>query len=211
MVEAKELVQFEKDLVELWKAGKIRVPLHLSGGNEWELVRVFQEIKEHDWVVSTHRNHYHALLKGVDKNELRQEILGNSSGLCGGASGSMHTTDMDRRFISSCLVGAGAPVAVGLALGIELAGGPEHVWCFLGDGAVDEGSFWESLQFAEGRDLPVTFIIEDNNRSVESTGEDRGVSRSTSRMSVLLLSKKVRYHTFKSTWPHVGNGEYVSF
>ena len=123
----------------------------------------------------------------------------------------MHTTDIRNRFISSCLVGCGAPLAVGIALSISLRYGRERVWCFVGDGAVDEGWFWESLIFAEAKDLPITFIVEDNDRSVSSTKEDRGVSFSPTRLSGIALSKKVRHYSFRATYPHVGNGELISF
>ena len=198
-------------LLDSWKKGLIRVPLHLSGGNEFELIRVFEKIKEDDWVISTHRNHYHYLLKNGNADELFNEILGTGSELFGGNSGSMHTTDLSNRFISSCLVGCGAPISCGIAYAIKLNGGRENVWCFVGDGAVDQGMFWESLHWAEGMDLPVTFIVEDNDRSVDSSKEDRGVRHSPSRLSGLLLSKKVIYYSFKPKYPHVGNGEHISF
>ena len=206
-----ELIQFEKRVEERWIAGKVRVPLHLSGGNENDLLHIFKNIKEDDWVISTHRNHYHYLLKGGDADGLFKEIIGESTGICRGNSGSMHTTDMERRFISSCLVGCGAPIAVGVATGIKLRSGQERVWCFLGDGACDQGMFWEALHTAEGRDLPVTFVVEDNNRSVDTSCEERGVSSSSSRLGGLMLSSKVIYYKFEATRPHVGNGEHVSF
>lgn len=205
-----ELIAFERGLVEDWKAGRIRVPVHLSGGNEDELIELFKEIKPTDWVVSTHRNHYHYLLKGGDADALRREILGYATGLCGGVSGSMHTCDTDKRFISSCLVGCGAPVAVGLALAIVMRGGGERVWCFLGDGAVDEGSFWEALTFVEGRNLPVMFVIEDNDRSVCSSKDDRGVFMSGARINAM-SSYHVEWIGFYPTYPHVADGSFVSF
>lgn len=204
------LIQFELGLVEDWKAGKVRVPMHLSGGNEDWLINIFHKIKPEDWVVSTHRNHYHYLLKGGDADALRREILGEGGALCGGRSGSMHTTDIPRRFISSCLVGCGAPVAVGLALGIQLARGNNHVWCFVGDGAVDQGMFYEAVCFSEGKGLPVTFVIEDNDRSVESSKVERGMWPSSTRLAIE-TSARVIHIPFRPTYPHVADGTFVSF
>jgi pyruvate dehydrogenase E1 component alpha subunit len=205
-----DLIQFEETLVEDWKEGLIKVPCHLSGGNEDALIELFKEIKPTDWVVSTHRNHYHYLLKGGDAHELRKEILGLPNRLSDGRSGSMHTTDLSCRFVSSCLVGCGAPVAVGIALSIALRSGGEKVWCFLGDGAVDEGMFYESLCYAEGRKLPVTFVVEDNNRSVVSSQEERCVRGSDTRYHAL-CSRFVRYIEFTPTYPHVADGSFISF
>ena len=81
----------------------------------------------------------------------------------------------------------------------------------MGDGAVDQGMFYESLVYAESQDLPVTFVVEDNNRSVDSSKEERGVDKSPTRIGAVMLSRKVRYYQFTPTYPHVGNGEYVSF
>jgi pyruvate dehydrogenase E1 component alpha subunit len=205
------LKEFEARCAEAWKAGKIRVPCHLSGGDERELIELFKGIKPTDWVVSTHRNHYHYLLHGGNADALFKEIIGEDGGLCGGLSGSMHTTDRARRFVSSCLVGCGCPVAVGIASGVKEKKGKEHVWCFIGDGAVDQGMFWESVVYAEGRNLPVTFVVEDNNRSVNSTKADRGVQHCWSRDMALYYSPKVKVIKFQPTYPHVADGSFVSF
>jgi TPP-dependent pyruvate/acetoin dehydrogenase alpha subunit len=201
------LIEFERRCEEAWKAGKIRVPLHLSGGNERQLRRLFRLVGKEDWVISTHRNHYHYLLKGGNAEELYAEILQSELGVCGGHSGSMHTTDISLRFVSSCLVGCGAPLAVGIAMGIKLRGGKEKVWCFVGDGAVDQWMFWEALSFADGRELPVTFIVEDNDRSVDSSKSERGMGARDG----LLRSKRVVRYKFRPTYPHVGNGDRISF
>lgn len=187
------------------------MPTHLSGGNESDLIWIFKNIKPSDWVVSTHRNHYHYLLKGGDADALFQEITGGVNSLCGGKSGSMHTTDMGRRFISSCLVGCGAPIAVGIAESLKRACSKDSVWCFVGDGAVDQGMFYEALVYAESKDLPITFVVEDNNRSVASTKEDRGVENSPTRQGAILLSNKVKYYSFEPTYPHCGDGSFISF
>jgi TPP-dependent pyruvate/acetoin dehydrogenase alpha subunit len=205
-----ELIAFEQKCVEAWKDKRIKVPCHLSGGNEYTLLRIFENIRPIDWVVSTHRNHYHYLLKGGNGYELFKEIIGEDGGLCSGRSGSMHTTDLPRRFISSCLVGCGAPVATGIALGIKRRGGLERVWCFLGDGALDEGMVWESIMYSEGMKLPVTFVVECNDRSVCSSEKDRGVEESYTRHMVQYSPNVLMYH-FRPTFPHVADGSFVSF
>lgn len=171
-----ELIDFEAKVAQLWESGKINAPMHLSGGNEDQLIEIFKEIKPHDYVFSTHRNHYHALLHGVPADALLAEILGQPGSWCGGRARSMGFIDRSRNFYSSAIVGGCCAVAVGVAwalqrqkredpLGADEHAQQRHVWCFVGDGAVDGGHFWEALQYAEGQNLPITFVVEDNNRA----------------------------------------------
>ena len=91
-----KLIRFEQDIVDLWESGKIRGPIHLSNGNEKQLIEVFKRVKETDWVFSTWRSHYHALLKGISPQWITNEILaGKSITLC----------NTDEKFYSSAIVG----------------------------------------------------------------------------------------------------------
>jgi len=199
------LREFEQQLIDLFESGKIRCPLHLSGGNENELMGLFNHVDEQDYVFSTHRNHYHYLLKGGSQTILLNEIMGKRGSINKGHGRSMNFCDPSVRFYTSAIVGGGCAIAVGVALGLKKQGSKAHVWCFLGDGAEDGGHFLEAARFGASRRLPLTFIIEDNNKSVDSSKEDRWHNHMP-----IQLSNIIRYH-YERTYPHVGIGKHVSF
>lgn len=208
-----ELISFEEKVANLFKAGKIRVPIHLSGSidgtYETYLVRLFQDIKKTDYVFCTWRNHLHYILKGGDKKALLDEILGKETGICGGKAGSMHTIDHKLRFYSSAIVGGICSIAVGVALGIKENKDNHHVYCFIGDGGVDSGHFWEAYRYAIGYNLPINFIIEDNNRSVCTSMQSRwGVSNSILE-DMQFYGPKIDYIAFEAKYPHAGVGEFI--
>lgn len=197
-----ELIHFEDAVRVLWEQGKINKPIHFSGGNEDELIKIFKLVQRKDYVFSTWRSHYHYLLHGGRADELLDKIVLSRGG-------SMHITNPKLRFYSSATVGATASIACGVALGLKLAGKKEHVWCFVGDGATDQGWFWEAQRYASGWDLPVTFVVENNNRSVETDLRSRwGEYQSEWKM---LTSDKIRYYRYEPTYPHVGTGKHITF
>jgi pyruvate dehydrogenase E1 component alpha subunit len=152
----KQLIEFEKDIASIFEQGKIKAPIHLHGGNESELIKIFKNIKPTDWVLSTHRSHYHALLKGVPPELVKVEIL----------KGHSITLNFQRyKFLTSAIVGGILPIAVGLAM----AG--EKVWVFVGDMASETGMFHECVKYATGHKLPITFVVEDNGFSVDTPTE----------------------------------------
>ena len=151
MMTKEELIAFEAEIAELFEAGQIRSPCHLSGGNEDALIGIFQSIKPEDWVFSTHRGHYHALLKGIPPEWLKAEILANHS---------ITINNAEYRFFSSAIVGGILPIAVGVAMMGETA------WVFCGEMAAETGIFHECVKFATGHELPVHFVVEDNGYSV---------------------------------------------
>src|SRR3990167_5930593 len=102
-----ELIDFESWVVETYKEGKLRSPVHLSGGNEDVLIALFKDIKEDDWVFSTYRSHYHALLKGVPEEDLKQWILDNKS---------IHFMNKKHKIFTSAIVGGTLPIALGVAM-----------------------------------------------------------------------------------------------
>lgn len=189
-----ELIQFEKEISELFLEKKICVPIHLVGGNEEQLISIFSAIKKEDWVFSTHRNHYHALLKGIDKDKLKNIITNGES---------MHIYDKDLRFFTSSIVGGILPIALGISISIKKKKENRKVFVFVGDMAAEMGIFHECTKYADRNNLPIIFVIEDNGVSVESPtqkvwGELKG------------RSKIIRYK-YDRTWPHVGCGEWVTF
>jgi pyruvate dehydrogenase E1 component alpha subunit len=127
-----------------------------------------------DLAVSTHRSHAHYLGKGGDLNRMIAEIYGKATGCARGKGGSMHLLDIEQGFMgSTAIVGNSIPLGVGLALSMQLQGQKQVAIVFLGDGAIEEGAFYESANFAAVRRLPVLFVCENNLYSVYSSLKPR--------------------------------------
>ena len=107
----KILIDFEKDIKETYEKGKIKAPIHLSGNNELPLIKIFKQVKKKDWVFSSWRNHYHAILHGVDRDYLADSIR---QGL------SMGTNSVEPNFYSSSIVGGIIPIALGAAKALQM-------------------------------------------------------------------------------------------
>jgi MoaA/NifB/PqqE/SkfB family radical SAM enzyme len=196
LMSKQELLDFEKEILDLFESTDITTPIHLSGGNEDESINIFKDIKEEDWVFSNHRSHYHALLKGISKEKLKNMILDGKS---------MHIFDKEKKFFSSSIVAGCPAIAAGVALGIKKKGLNQHVWCFIGDGAEEEGHFYEAVRYVDGWDLPCTFIIENNNRSVATPKSDRY------NKSELAWPKCVIQYDYDALYPHYSGGNFVDF
>jgi pyruvate dehydrogenase E1 component alpha subunit len=191
-----KLIAFEDTIVDHWEDGKIRGPIHLSNGNENQLIEIFKRISSNDWVFSTWRSHYHALLKGISPTWIEEEILaGKSITLC----------NIDERFYSSAIVTGTLPISLGVAKSIKLAGGTEKVWCFIGDMAFECGIFYEVHKYARNFDLPLYFIIEDNGVSTNTPTDAtwNGIKRD--------IPDDVIWYEYKSKWPHYGTGKWIVF
>ncbi len=191
-----QLINFETEIKELWEQAKIPYPVHLSGGNEDQLIEIFKEIREGDYIFSTHRSHYHYLLAGGTQEELKKKIMEGNS---------MHVFDKKLNFLTSSIVAGIPAIAAGVALALKKKGSSRRVWCFVGDGAEDEGHFYEAVRYVDGHSLHCTFIIEDNDRSVETTKKER---YGTSEMQ---WSAYVRRYHYTPTYPHCGIGKWVDF
>jgi len=189
-----DLIAFESRIRSHWQAGDLPCLLHLCGGNEEQLVRIFRDIRPQDWVLSGHRNHYHALLKGIPPDVLEASILRGDS---------MFTFSAEHRFLSSAILAGLCGTANGLAWAMREAGENSRVWCFLGDGAEEEGHFYEAVLFAEAHDLPVRFVIEDNDRQVDTTLAERGRIKPA---GLLDHASCVLRYTYAPTYPHAGDG-----
>lgn len=159
----------EEAIASHYPEGKMRCPVHLSIGQELIPAAFSGAIKTTDFAVSTHRGHAHYLAKGGDLNAMIAEIYGKSTGCAKGKGGSMHLIDLSVNFMgTSAIVGNSIPIGVGLALSAQLKGTDQISCVFLGDGAIEEGVFYESVNFAAVRKLPVLFICENNLYSVYS-------------------------------------------
>ena len=188
------LIDFEEQIKELFLNKNIKSPVHLSKGNEEPLIKMFSQIKSQDWVFSTHRSHYHALLKGVSPEWLRNEILENRS---------IHIFNKEHNFFSSAIVGGNLPIAVGVAMALKRQNSDRWVWAFVGDMAAETGIFHECVKYAMRHDLPISFVIEDNGLSVNSPTQTLwGTEQSKGHI--------IRY-TYDRLVPHVGVGKWVTF
>ncbi|MFD9890917.1 pyruvate dehydrogenase (acetyl-transferring) E1 component subunit alpha [Amycolatopsis sp. NPDC059027] len=155
--------RFEERCVELYSAARIRGFMHLYIGEEAVATGVLQALTPEDAVVSTYREHGHALARGLPMDAVLAEMYGRTTGCSRGRGGSMHLFDADRRFYGgNAIVGGGLPVATGLALADEMAGRRRVTVCLFGDGAVAEGEFHECLNLAALWRLPVLFCCENN-------------------------------------------------
>lgn len=193
---AEDLIAFERCVADAMMRGEVLGPAHLSGGNEAQLVEVFREVRRDDWVFSTYRSHYHALLHGLPPEWVYAEIL---------AGRSMSLQSLERRFYTSAIVGGCLPIALGVAAGIKPRGSGERVWCFVGDMAASGGTFRDCETYALRNDLPITFVVEDNGYSTNTpTDEAWGNSDQWA-------TQHVRRYRYERTAEHIGAKAGVSF
>ena len=154
---------FEDRCIPLYGEMKIRGFLHLCNGEEAIAVGCMRALTAADAVVSTYREHGHAIARGVPMTVIMAELYGKRSGCSRGRGGSMHLFDASRRFYGgNAIVGGGLPIAVGLALAQKLQRTAAITACLFGDGAVAEGEFHECLNLAALWQLPVLFLCENN-------------------------------------------------
>jgi len=195
-----DLIQFEKEIAESFNEAKIKAPVHLYYGNEKQIIKVFEKINKDDWVFCSWRSHYQCLLKGVPREELKNEIMkGLSISLC----------FSDYRIYSSAIVGGSLPIALGAALSIKKHNKREKVFCFLGDMTSETGIAHECIKYSINYDLPIEFIIEDNNLSVCS--DTRKVWQQQFLTYENYKNPKVTFYKYKSIYPHAGAGKRVQF
>lgn len=200
---AQALIEFENLVCEAWKNKEIRSPVHLYYGNEKEMINVFENVREQDWVFCSWRSHYQCLLKGVPPDRLLQDIKN-------GRSISLNYPEF--RVMSSAIVTGVIPIATGKSFDIKRKGLDEHVYCFVGDMTAETGCFMENWKYAYHHDLPITFIVEDNGKSV-CTETSKVWKQDTCSGEVFsrLFPKKVVYYKYENKYPHAGTGERIQF
>lgn len=195
----KELIDFEVDIANCFNSSMIKAPVHLSNGNENQLIEIFENVKENDWVFCTWRSHYQCLLKGVPMDRLKQDIIdGKSMTLC----------YPEYNIYSSAIVTGNIPISVGVAFDIKLKNLSNHVWCFVGDMTSETGTFFENWKFAVNYDLPITFVIEDNSKSVCT---DTKKVWNTDKLYFQEAKPKIIYFQYSSSYPHAGAGKRIQF
>jgi len=191
----KDLINFEKKVQKVYEEGKITAPIHLSGNNEDQLIEIFKKIDKDDWIFSNWRNHYHALLHGFDPDELFDLILEGKS---------MGIISVKDNFYSSAIVGGSLPIALGVAQSIKLKRQKNKVWCFVGDMTFETGTFHECYKYARNFDLPIEFVVEDNNMSTNSPTDQTWNKKSK-------VPDDVHYYQYERNWPHHGTGKWILF
>ena len=152
----------------------MRCPVHLSIGQEAIPVGICDNLCNEDQIVSAHRSHAHYLAKNGNLNAMLSELYGKKTGCAGGIGGSMHLIDPEVGMVAAVpIVGSSMPIAVGLAWANKLNNSDNVVVVFFGDGAIEEGSFHESLNFASLHSLKILFVCENNSYSVYTNLEKR--------------------------------------
>jgi pyruvate dehydrogenase E1 component alpha subunit len=169
--------RMEEKSAELYGAGRIRGFLHLYIGEEAVAVGALHALQPQDNLVATYREHAHALVRGMPMRMIMAEMYGRLEGCARGRGGSMHLFDRATRlFGGNAIVGAGLPIATGLALAERMQGTTRVSACFFGEGAMAEGAFHESMNLAALWQLPVLFCCE-NNLYAMGTALDRSQSQ----------------------------------
>ncbi|MGL4697830.1 thiamine pyrophosphate-dependent dehydrogenase E1 component subunit alpha [Enterococcus larvae] len=167
-----EIRIFEEAIQTLFDEGKMYGTMHLCIGQEATAVGGAGLLRKDDWMLSTHRNHGHAIAKGTDRRAMFAEMLGKKTGTNGGKGGSMHIADLDVGNLgSNGIVGGNFPIAAGAALSAQMNHTDQVVLCYAGDGATNEGSFHEALNLASIWQLPVIYLIENNQYGMSSAIE----------------------------------------
>tara|TARA_B110000444_G_C18804646_1_gene579298 strand:+ start:240 stop:872 length:633 start_codon:yes stop_codon:yes gene_type:complete len=210
MVDKDFLIEFETKIGNLFNEGKIAAPIHLYSGNEDQTIDIFKEIDiENDWVCCTWRNHYQGLLKGIPPELITSKILKGKS---------MVMNLPKYKFICSSIVGGIPSIAAGIALAIKEQGKKNKVWCWVGDMSAETGHFHEAYKYSLNHKLPITFIVEDNKKSVcTPTNKIWGrelpyyLENNEYKGGILKLPNLYYYQYDNKKYPHAGAGKRVQF
>ena len=178
-----KLIKFETRIADLYEKKKIKGPIHLSGNNENQLIKIFKKINKQDWVFVGWRNHYHALLKGCDQKKIEMQIINGKS---------MTLNSYKDKFFSSSIVGGVLPIALGVSLSLKRKKSKSKVWVFIGDMTYETGVFYECYKYSRNMKLPLKIVVEDNNLSTNTPTKKHGKeTKETPRVITLFLQKKI--------------------
>ena len=191
-----DLKSFEEEVKVTYEAGSIKAPVHLAGGNEQNLIDIFQYVHKDDWVFASWRNHYHALLHGIPRNTLMDLVVRGKS---------MSVYSKEPKLYTSSIVGGIIPIALGTAKAQKESGSDRKTWCFIGDMTFESGIFYEAYKYAKNFNLPLQFVVEDNNMSTNTPTDETwgGVKRN--------VPDDVIYYKYEREFPHHGTGNWVLF
>lgn len=195
-----ELIAFEKQVADDFNNKLIPFPIHLSGGNELQLLEIAKDFKKGDWFFGTWRQHYLALLSGIPPEEVRHQIMsGRSMTVCSPA----------HNFFSSAIVGGCFPIALGVAWKLHREGSKNRVWVFAGDMGAMSGMAYECSNYARWHGLNLYIVVEDNGKSVCTvTKEAWGQPYKRSPAAHIVAN---RDYEFELPYPHAGAGQRVQF
>ena len=183
--------RFEEKAEEAYAIGKIGGFCHLHIGQEAVAAGCILPLRQDDYVIGSYREHTQALAKGLSPEAVMSELFGKATGTSGGMGGSMHMFGTDVGFMGgNGIVGAQVPLALGMAWAIHYRGGDQVCVCFLGDAAVNQGAFHESMNMASIWKLPVIYVVENNGY---------GMGTSFSRVSATEMGKKAAAHGVPAT------------
>ena len=210
MVSKEQLIEFETHIGDLFNQGLIKAPIHLYSGNEELMSEVFQDIDiENELVCCTWRNHYQGLLKGIPAKVMEDNIVDGKS---------MVAILPQYQFICSSIVGGIPSIATGIALANKLQGIKSKVWCWVGDMSAETGHFHEAYKYSLNHDLPITFVVEDNRKSVCTPtptiwGRDLPYYLETKEYNGgIIKQKNLYYYQYTNKkYPHAGAGKRVQF
>jgi pyruvate dehydrogenase E1 component alpha subunit len=200
----KDLISFEEEIAESFNNAEIRAPIHLYNGNEEKIIDIFKNVKKEDYVFCTWRSHYQCLLKGVPRDVLKKDILdGKSMALC----------YPEYNIFSSAIVTGSISIANGRALAEKLKGSNSHVWCFVGEMSSETGAFHENVKYSTAHNLPITWVIEDNGKSVCTDTRETWNMKNLSYEEFDLLNSRgnVIYYKYDTKYPHAGAGKRIRF
>ena len=190
------LINFELRVKEEYEKGTIRGPVHLSKGNEAPLIEIFKYIHPEDWVFTSWRNHYHALLHGVPTEVLWELITS-------GKSMSVYS-EMPKLYTSS-IVGGVVPIALGAAKALKMKQSNRKVWLFCGDMTFETGGFHETYKYARRFNLPLEIVLEDNNMSTNTPTDETWNHHKTKPYDDIFS------YRYEREFPHHGTGSWVLF
>lgn len=175
--------RFEEAVQQLAARGELPGSIHLSIGQEAQIVGSCMALRDHDYITGNHRSHGHPIGKNASLRGLMAEILGRATGVCRGKGGSMHLADFSVGSLGeSAIIAGGVPVATGAALSAKLIGNGRIALAFFGDGGANQGVLYESMNMAAVWQLPVIFLCENNQyASLTPSGEVTGHTRIADR------------------------------
>jgi pyruvate dehydrogenase E1 component alpha subunit len=164
----------ESAIIKEYPLNEIRTPVHLCVGQEAIAAGISVNLGKDDYIISNHRCHGHCIAKGMNLENFFKELYGKEGGVTGGRGGSMHLCDDAIGILgTSSIVAGGIPIGAGVALKQKIKNEKNITVIYFGDGAVDEGVFWETINFSVLRKLPVLFVMEDNKYASQTSTEER--------------------------------------
>lgn len=191
-----DLINFELRVKDEYEKATITGPVHMSKGNESQLIEIFKYVHPDDWVFSSWRNHYHSLLHGVPEEHLWDLIV---------AGKSMSVFCKSPKLYTSSIVGGIIPIALGAAKALKMQGSDRKAWAFVGDMTAETGVFHEAYKYSRRHNLPLEFVIEDNDMSTNTpTSETWNGIKSD-------MPSDVFYYFYERGYPHHGTGQWILF